>query len=50
MKLVRLLKLCLAEMHSTVLVDKNVPDMFLARNGLKQGDDVSPFLSNFALE
>jgi len=50
MKLVRLITLCLIEMYSRVLVGKNMSDMFPIRNGLKQGDGLSPFLSNFALE
>ena len=28
----------------------NLSDMFPVRNGLKQGDDLSPLLFNFALE
>jgi hypothetical protein len=31
-------------------VDKNLSDMFPIRNGLKQGDDLSPLLFNFALD
>jgi hypothetical protein len=37
-------------MYNRVLVGKNMSDMFPIRNGLKQGDVLSPFLSNFALE
>ena len=33
-----------------VRVDRNVSDRFPIRNGLKQGDAVSPLLFNFALE
>ena len=50
MNLVRLIKLYLIEMYKRVLVGKNMSDMFPIRNGLKQGDVLSPFLSNFALE
>ena len=48
MKLVRLIKLCLAETYSKVRVDKNLSDMFPIRKGLKQGDGLSPLLFNFA--
>jgi len=50
MKLVRLIKMCLTETYSTVRVGKNLSDMFPIRNGLKQGDALSPLLFNFALE
>ena len=36
-KLVRLIKMCLTEMCSTVRVGKNLSDMFPSRNGLKKG-------------
>ena len=36
--------------YSRVWVDKNLCDMFYIRNGLKQGDALSPLLFNFALE
>ena len=49
-KLVRLIKLCLTETYSRVRVDKNLSEMFPIRNGLKQGDALSPLLFNFALE
>ena len=49
-KLVRLVKMCLTEMYSRVQVGKNVSDMFPIRNGLKQGEALSPLLFNFALE
>ena len=48
-KLVRLIKMCLTETYSSVRVGKNLSDMFPIRNGLKQGDALSPLLSNFAL-
>ena len=50
LKLVRLIKMCLAETYSRVRVDKNLSDMFPLGNCLKQGDVLSPLLSNFALE
>ena len=50
MKLVRLIKMCLSETRSRVRVGKNLSDMFPVRNGFKQGDALSPFLFNFALE
>jgi len=50
MKLVRLIKMCLNETFSTVRIGKNLSDMFPTRNGLKQGDALSPLLFNFALE
>jgi len=50
MKLLRLIKMCLNETCSRVRVGKNVSDRFPIRNGLKQGDALSPLLFNFALE
>jgi len=49
-KLVRLIKMSLTETYNRVRVGKNVPDRFPVRNGLKQGDAVSPVFFNFALE
>jgi len=49
-KLVRLIKMCLTETYSKVRVGKNLSDMFPIKNGLKQGDTLSPLLFNFALE
>ena len=49
-KLVRLIKMCLTETYSRVRVGKNWSEMFQIRNGLKQGDALSPLLFNFALE
>jgi len=40
----------LTETYSRVRVGKNVSDRFPIRNGLKQGDALSPILFNFALE
>ena len=50
MKLVRLIKQCLTETYSRVQAGKNLSDMIPIRNGLKQGDVLSPFLFNFVLE
>ena len=41
-KLVRLIKMCLTETYSRVRVGKNLSDRFPTRNGLKQGDALSP--------
>jgi hypothetical protein len=49
-KLVRIIKMCLAETYSRARVGKNLSEMFPIRNGLKQGDALSPLLFNFALE
>jgi len=46
--LVRLIKMCLIKTYSRVRVGKNMSDMFPIRNGLKQGDALSPLLFNFA--
>ena len=40
----------LTETYSRVPVGKNVSDRFPVRNGLKQGDALSPLLFNFGLE
>ena len=44
MKLLRLTKMCLNETYSRVWVGKDLSDMFPIRNGLKQGDVLSPLL------
>jgi len=44
MKQVRLIKMCLTEKYSRVRVGKNLNDVFPVRNGLKQGDALSPLL------
>jgi len=49
-KLVILVKMSLIETYSRVRVGKNVSDRFHNRNGLKQGDALSPMLFNFDLE
>ena len=40
----------MTEIYSRVWVGKNLSNMFPVRNGLKQGDALSPLLFNFALE
>jgi len=50
MKLVRLIKMCLSEKYSRAEVGKNLSDMIPIRNGVKQGDALSPSVFNFALE
>jgi len=47
MKLLRLTKVCLNEIHSKVRIDKNLSDAFPTQNGLKQRDVLSPLLFNF---
>jgi hypothetical protein len=47
MKLVSLIKLCLNEMYSRVCVGKNLYDIFLFENDLKQGYVLSPLLFSF---
>jgi hypothetical protein len=49
-KLVRLIKMCLNETYTKVLVGKLLSDKFSVQNELKRGDAVSPLLFNFALE
>jgi len=48
-KLVSLIKMCLTETYSRVRVGKNLSDMFPIRNGLKQGDALSPLFSTLLL-
>jgi retron-type reverse transcriptase len=50
MKLARLIKMCLSETYSRVWVGKHLADTFHTKNGLIQGDALSPLLFNFALE
>ena len=45
-KLVRLVKMCSTEIYNRVRVGKNLSDRFPIRNGLKQGDALSPLLFN----
>ena len=49
-KHVRLIKTSLTEIYSRVWVGKNVSDRFRIKNGLKQGDALTPMLFNFSLE
>jgi len=49
-KFVRFIKMSLTESYSRVRVGKNVSDRFPIRNGLIQGDNLSPMLFNFDLE
>ena len=42
--------MCLTGTYCRVRVGKNLSEVFPIRNGLKQGDAVSPLLFNFALE
>jgi hypothetical protein len=49
-KLVRLIKMCLDEIYSKVRVGEILSNKFPIENGLKQGDDLSPLLFNFAPE
>jgi hypothetical protein len=50
MKLVRLIKMCLNETYDKVHIGKHLSDNFPTKNGLKQGDALSPLLFNLALE
>jgi hypothetical protein len=47
-KLVRLIKMCLNETYSKVHIGKHLSDRFPIKNGLKQGDALSPLLFSFA--
>jgi hypothetical protein len=49
-KLVRIIKMCLNETYSKFRVGKHLSDKFPIENGMKQGDALSSFLFNFALE
>jgi hypothetical protein len=50
MEMVRLIKMCRNETYSRFKVGKHLSDMFPIRNGLKQGEVLSPLLFNFGLE
>ena len=45
LKLVRVRKMCLSETYSRVPVGKSLSDMFPFRNGLENGDGLTPFFS-----
>jgi hypothetical protein len=50
MRLVRLIKICLSKIYSTVQVGKHLSAIFPIRNCLKHGAALAPLLFNFALE
>ena len=47
--LVRLIKMCLTATYSRVQIGKNLSDVFPIRNGLKQGNALSPLLLQLCL-
>jgi hypothetical protein len=49
MKPVRPIEMCLNKTRSKVCIGKYMSCTFPFQNGLKQGDDLSPLLFNFAL-
>jgi hypothetical protein len=49
-KLVRLIEMCLNETYIKNRIGKLLSDKFTIKNGLKQGDTLSPLIFNFALE
>ena len=49
-KLVRLVRVCMSDTFSRVRIGKDLSDEFCIRNGLKQGDSLSPVLFNITLE
>jgi hypothetical protein len=49
-KLARLIEMFLNETYNNVWVGNHLSDMFPIRNVLKQGDALSPMISNFPLE
>jgi hypothetical protein len=42
--------MCLNETYSKVRMGKNLSDVFIIQNGLKQGNNLKPLLFNFTLE
>jgi len=49
MKSVQLVNMCLNEIYSRGRFGRHLSDMFLIKNGLKQGDALSLLLFNLAL-
>jgi hypothetical protein len=45
-----LIKMCLNETCCNICICKHFSDAFPVQNGVKQGDALPPFSSNFALE
>ena len=50
MKLARLTKTCVNVTYNRAQLWKHLSDLFPIKNGLKQGDALSPLLFNFAVE
>jgi hypothetical protein len=50
MKLLWIIKMCQSEMYNRGWVGKHLSDMFCSKNGLKQGESLSPLFLNFAVE
>jgi hypothetical protein len=50
MKLVRMMKMCLNDTCSKVLIGKHLSDSFPIQNCRREGNALSPLLFNFALE
>jgi hypothetical protein len=50
MKLVRPIKMCLNKTYSKIYIGKRLSDKFPIKNGLKEGDALSPLLFNLTLE
>jgi hypothetical protein len=50
MELVRLIEMCLNETYSEVRIGKHLSECFPIKNGVKQGDALSPLFFSFALE
>jgi len=49
-KRIKLIKTCLNETYCRFRVGKHQSNMFPIKNGLKQGDDLSPLFFNFAVD